>query len=75
MERGFQHLREPTVQEIIYSDLGYLQTSTDPDEVQCRQPMWQKFIQRPPPSYARALAGLAWTEDLMVDWVAGQIRD
>ncbi|GAB0209940.1 hypothetical protein GRJ2_003459700 [Grus japonensis] len=44
MERDIQYLRELSVQEMVYYDLDNTQLPTDPDEVQCTRPMWQKFV-------------------------------
>ncbi|GAB0202544.1 hypothetical protein GRJ2_002720000 [Grus japonensis] len=40
MERGIQYLRELAVREMVYYDPDNAQLPTDPDEVQCTQPMW-----------------------------------
>ncbi|GAB0189163.1 hypothetical protein GRJ2_001381600 [Grus japonensis] len=40
METGIQYLRELAVREMVYYDLDNAQLPTDPDEVQCTQPMW-----------------------------------
>ncbi|GAB0189115.1 hypothetical protein GRJ2_001376800 [Grus japonensis] len=44
MERGIQYLRELAVREMVYYDPDNAQLPTDPDEVQCTRPMWQKFV-------------------------------
>ena len=46
MEKGIQYLREVAVLEVIYGDLDDQQSSIDPDEAQCTQPMWQMFVWR-----------------------------
>ena len=76
MEKGIQYLRELAVREVIYKDLDDSQTSTDPDEVQCTRPMWRKFVQSAPSSYASSLAIMAWKEDEepTVDEVAKQLQ-
>ncbi|GAB0204035.1 hypothetical protein GRJ2_002869100 [Grus japonensis] len=76
MERGIQYLRELAVQEVVYYDLDNAQLPTDPDEVQCTQPMWQKFVQSTPSSYANSLAVMDWKskEAPTVDEVAGRLR-
>ncbi|XP_066843069.1 uncharacterized protein [Anser cygnoides] len=60
MEKGIQYLRELAVREVIYKDLDDAQTSADPDAVRCTLPMWRKFVQSAPSSYASSLAILAW---------------
>ncbi|GAB0188040.1 hypothetical protein GRJ2_001269300 [Grus japonensis] len=73
MERGIQYLRELAVWEMVYYDLDNAQLRTDPDEVQCTQPMWQKLVQSTPSSYANSLAVIDWKgeEAPTVDEVAG----
>jgi len=44
MERGIQYLRQLVVQELDYYDPDNAQLPTDPDEVQCTHPMWQKIV-------------------------------
>ncbi|GAB0207354.1 hypothetical protein GRJ2_003201000 [Grus japonensis] len=56
MERGIQYLRELAVREMVYYDPDNAQLPTDPDEVQCTQPMWQKFVRSAPSLYANSLA-------------------
>ncbi|KAK4810737.1 hypothetical protein QYF61_007711 [Mycteria americana] len=77
MEKGIQCLRELAMLEVIYGDLDNEQLSKDPDEVQCMQPMWQKFVQSTPASYANSLAILTWKdgEGPTVDEVASQLRE
>jgi len=60
--------------EVIYDDLDKEQLSQDPDEVTCTQPMWRKFVQSAPSSYANSLAVMTWKdgEGQMVDELAGQ---
>jgi len=60
MERGSQYLRELAVRELVYYDLDIERLPTDPDEVQCTQSMWRKFIQSAPSSYASSLAIIDW---------------
>ena len=62
MERGIQYLRELAMLEVIYNDPGNEQLPTDPDEVQCTQPMWQKFLRSVPPLYANSLAVMSWKD-------------
>ncbi|GAB0176699.1 hypothetical protein GRJ2_000135100 [Grus japonensis] len=75
MNRGIRYLRELAAQEMVYYDLDSGQLPTDPDEVQCTQPMWQKFVQSTPLSYAKSLAVLAWKDEEAptVNEVAGQL--
>ncbi|GAB0209563.1 hypothetical protein GRJ2_003422000 [Grus japonensis] len=76
MERGIQYLRELAMWEMVYYDPDNVQLPTDPDEVQCTRPMWRKFIQRTPSSYADSLAVMDWKseEAPTVDEVAGRLR-
>ncbi|GAB0209767.1 hypothetical protein GRJ2_003442400 [Grus japonensis] len=75
MERGIQYLRELAVQEMVYYDPDNVQLPTDPDEVQCTQPMWRKFVRSAPSSYANSLAVIDWKseEAPTVDEVAGRL--
>ena len=52
------------------------QLSKDPDEVNCTQPMWWKFVQSTPSSYASSLAVMTWKdrEGQTVDKSAGQLQ-
>ncbi|GAB0190099.1 hypothetical protein GRJ2_001475200 [Grus japonensis] len=45
---------------MVYYDLDNVQLPTDPDEVQCIRPMWWKFVQSAPLSYANSLAIMDW---------------
>ncbi|XP_042655671.1 ubiquitin carboxyl-terminal hydrolase 4 isoform X3 [Tyto alba] len=76
MERGIQYLRELAVLEVIYNDLNSEQLSTDPDEVQCTQPMWRKFLRSAPLLYANSLAVVFWKEGegQTVDELTGRLR-
>ncbi|KAM9590502.1 uncharacterized protein ACIBXB_005762 [Morphnus guianensis] len=76
MERGIQYLRELAVLEVIYNDPENAQSPTDPDEVQCTQPMWRKFLRSAPPTYANSLAVMSWKEGYgqTVDELAVQLR-
>ncbi|KAM9590490.1 uncharacterized protein ACIBXB_005749 [Morphnus guianensis] len=76
MERGIQYLRELAVLEVIYNDPENAQSPTDPDEVQCTQPMWRKFLRSAPPTYANSLAVMSWKEGngQTVDELAVQLR-
>ncbi|GAB0205113.1 hypothetical protein GRJ2_002977600 [Grus japonensis] len=76
MERGIQYLRELAVQEMVYYDPDNTQLPTDPDEVQCTRPTWQKFVQSAPSLYANSLAVIDWKseEAPTVDEVAGRLR-
>ncbi|GAB0208401.1 hypothetical protein GRJ2_003305800 [Grus japonensis] len=60
---------------MVYYDPDNAQLPTDPDEVQCTRPMWQKFVQRGRSSYANSLAVINWKseEAPTVDEVAGQL--
>jgi len=60
MERGIQYLRELAVRELVYYDPADEQLPTDPDEVQCSQSMWRKFVRSAPSSYANSLAVVNW---------------
>ncbi|GAB0209869.1 hypothetical protein GRJ2_003452600 [Grus japonensis] len=73
MERGIQYQRELAVREMVYYDPDNTQLPTDPDEVQCTRPMWQKFVRSAPSSYANSLAVIDWKsgEAPTVDEVAG----
>jgi len=59
-ERGIQYLRELAVRELVYYDPNNEQLPTDPDEVQCTRPMWRKFVQSAPSSYANSLEVIYW---------------
>jgi len=61
--------------ELIYYDLENLLSPTDPDEFQCVQPMWQKFVWSTPLLYANFLAARGWKEEEAptVNEVAGQL--
>ncbi|XP_074884057.1 uncharacterized protein LOC142031085 [Buteo buteo] len=76
MERGIQYLRELAVLEVIYNDPENGQSPTDPDEVQCTQAMWRKFLRSAPPTYANSLAVMSWKEGYgqTVDELAVQLR-
>ncbi|GAB0208718.1 hypothetical protein GRJ2_003337500 [Grus japonensis] len=76
MEREIQYLRELAVREMVYYDPDNVQVPTDPDEVQRTSPMWQRFVQSAPSSYAQSLAIMAWKDKQAptVDEVAGQLR-
>ncbi|KAM9591481.1 uncharacterized protein ACIBXB_006278 [Morphnus guianensis] len=76
MERGIQYLRELAVLEVIDNDPENAQSPTDPDEVQCTQPMWRKFLRSAPPTYANSLAVMSWKEGYgqTVDELAVQLR-
>ncbi|KAM9591473.1 uncharacterized protein ACIBXB_006269 [Morphnus guianensis] len=76
MERGIQYLRELAVLEVIYNDPENAQSPTDPDEVQCTQPMWRKFLRSAPPTYANSLAVMSWKEGngQTVDELAVQLQ-
>ncbi|KAK4810980.1 hypothetical protein QYF61_014452 [Mycteria americana] len=62
MEKGIQYLRELAVLEVIYGDLDNERSPTDPDEVQCTRPIWQKLVQNAPSSCANSLAILTWKD-------------
>ncbi|GAB0189166.1 hypothetical protein GRJ2_001381900 [Grus japonensis] len=70
MERGIQYLRELAVREMVYYDPDNAQLPTDPDEVQCTRPMWQKFVQSAPSSYTNSLAVIDWKSEEWMKWLA-----
>ncbi|KAM9644848.1 uncharacterized protein ACIBXB_013057 [Morphnus guianensis] len=76
MERGIQYLRELAVLETIHHDPDNPQLPKDPDEVQCTRPMWRKFVQSAPSSYANSLAIMTWKDEEAptVDEVARQLH-
>ena len=76
MEKGIQYLRELAMLEVIYNDPGNEQSPTDPDEVQCTQPLRQKFLQHVPALYTNSLAVMSWKkgEGQTVDEAAGRLR-
>jgi len=64
------------VWELVYYDPDDEQVPTDPDEVQCTQSMWRKFVQSAPSSYDNSLAVVDWKgeEAPTVDEVAVRLR-
>ncbi|GAB0189164.1 hypothetical protein GRJ2_001381700 [Grus japonensis] len=70
MERGIQYLRELAVREMVYYDPDNAQLPTDHNEVQCTRPMWQKFVQSAPSSYANSLAVIDWKSEEWMKWLA-----
>ena len=62
--------------EIIHYDPDNPQIPKDPDKVQRTRPMWQKFVQSAPSSYANPLAVPTCKDEeaLMVDEKAHQLR-
>jgi len=76
MERGIQYLRELAVRELVYCDTDDERVPTDPDELQCSQSMWRKFVRSAPSSYANSLAVVNWKgkEAPTVDEVAVRLR-
>jgi len=76
MKRGVQYLRELDVLEMAYYDPENAQLPIHPDEVQCTQPMWRKFVQSAPLSYANLLAVVDWKGEKAptVDEVAVRLR-
>ncbi|GAB0206493.1 ubiquitin carboxyl-terminal hydrolase 4 [Grus japonensis] len=76
MEGGIQDLKELAVWEMVYYDPDNVQLPTDPDEVQCTQPMWQKFVRSTPSLYANSLAVMDWEdkEAPTVDEVTGRLQ-
>jgi len=76
MESGIQYFRELAVQELVYCDTDDEQVPTDPDEVQCTESMWRKFVRRAPFSCANSLAIVDWKgkEATTVDEVAVRLR-
>ncbi|GAB0177778.1 hypothetical protein GRJ2_000243100 [Grus japonensis] len=75
MERGIQYLRELAVKEMGYYDLDNAQLPTDPSEVQCTRPMWQKFVCSASSMYANSLSVMdcKGEEAPKVDEVAGRL--
>jgi len=75
-ERGIQYLRELAVRELVYYEPDDEQVPTDPDEVQCSQSMWRKFVRSVPSSYANSLAivDCKGKEAPTVDEVAVRLR-
>ncbi|GAB0209213.1 hypothetical protein GRJ2_003387000 [Grus japonensis] len=65
MEQGIQYLRELAMWEMVYYDLDNVQLPTDPDEVQCTRPMWQKFVRSAPSLYTNSLAVIDWKSEEM----------
>ena len=71
MKKGIQYLRELAVREMVYYDPDNAQLPTDPDEVyctrpmwqKCTRPMWQKFTRSVPSSYANSLAVTDWKDE------------
>nr|XP_010300733.1 PREDICTED: uncharacterized protein LOC104635577 [Balearica regulorum gibbericeps] len=63
------------MQEMVYYDPDNTQLPTDPDEVQCTQAMWRKFVWSAPSSYVNSLAVMDWKgkEAPTVDEVADQL--
>lgn len=60
MEQAIWYLREFAVMEIIFSNNK--QFPTDPDDIQCMQNIWQKFLQSVPVSYVNSLGVMPWKE-------------
>ena len=62
--------------QVIYNELAKEQLPTDPDKVQCTQPIWRKFLWSAPSSYANSLALVSWKEGegQRADELAGQLR-
>jgi len=56
LERGIQYSRELAVRELVYYEPDDEQLPTKPDEVQCTETMWRKFVWKAPSSYANSLA-------------------
>ena len=69
MERGIRYLRELAMLEVIDSNLDKKQLSKGPDEFKCTQPMWQKFVQSTPSSYASSLAVMTWKDQEEPTWM------
>ena len=63
MKKGIQYLRELAVRDMVYYDPDNAQLPTDPDEVYCTRPMWQKFTGSVPLSYANSLAVTDWKDE------------
>lgn len=57
MKKGIQYVRALAVLEVIYRDSDKEQSSVAPDEAQCTQSMWWKFVQSTPASYAIDING------------------
>ncbi|GAB0179161.1 hypothetical protein GRJ2_000381400 [Grus japonensis] len=58
-----------------YYDPDNAQLPTDPDEIQCMQPMWRKLVRSAPSLYANSLAVMDWEgeEAAIVDKLAGRL--
>ncbi|KAK4831207.1 hypothetical protein QYF61_016044 [Mycteria americana] len=74
MEKGIQHLRELALLEVIYGDLDDVRSPTDPDEVQCTRPMWQKLVRNAPSSCANSLAILTWKDGDAVEKLSREFQ-
>jgi len=76
LERGIQYLRELAVRELVYYDPDDEQLPINPDEVQCTQSMWGKFVRSAPSPYANSLAVVNWKggEAPTVDEVAVRLQ-
>lgn len=46
--------------QVVCNSQNDKQSPRDADEVQCIPPMWQKYVQSVPSSYASSLAVLSW---------------
>lgn len=66
MEKGIQYMRELAVLKAIYRDSNNDQSPVDPDEVQCTQSTWEKFVQHTPSLYANSLAMMSMKGDFML---------
>ena len=64
------------MRELVYCDTDDEQVPTDPDELQCSQSMWRKFVRSAPCSYANSLAVVEWKgkEAPTVDEVAARLQ-
>ncbi|PKU28542.1 ubiquitin carboxyl-terminal hydrolase 4 [Limosa lapponica baueri] len=75
MEKGIKYLREMAVKEVIYGDWD---KTVNPDEMPCRRPMLQEFVQSAPSMYSHTLSVLIWgggdNDSLTVSEVANRIR-
>lgn len=63
MEKGIQDLKELAVLDVIYRDSNNKQSYVHPDQVQCTQSVWQKFLWSVPSSYAKPLALMSTKEE------------
>ncbi|XP_061225806.1 uncharacterized protein LOC133221146 [Neopsephotus bourkii] len=60
LEKGIQSLSKSAIVKMIYHRPNAGIAPIGPDEVECTRPMWQKFTQNAPSSYAHSLAPITW---------------